>query len=137
MTAHPNILQICSIINLVELVNAKLSQQIFKSSQHKYKYSHKFEQYKYKLMPFMQNLATKNLFVTKYHSKEAIGLIMITGMLIIWKDLSFPQKLKLVENLHAMVYYTKITIIHKKYSSTSLTILTGNPKLKRNKVDFN
>ena len=64
---------------------------------------YKFEHYKYALTPYMLNLATRKVFVTKSHSKEVFSLITIIGMLMIWNDLSFPQKLKLVENLHASV----------------------------------
>ena len=62
---------------------------------------HKSEHFKYALTPYMLNLAIWKAFVTKLHSKEDFGLITIIGMFIIWNDLSFQQKLKLVENLHA------------------------------------
>ena len=61
------------IINLIELVNAKLNQQIFKSSRLKSKYSRKFERYRSELTPIKLNLATKKFSVTKSHSKEATG----------------------------------------------------------------
>ena len=61
----------------------------------------KSEQYKYALSPYTLNLAIRKTFVTKSHSKEVFGLITIIGMLIIWNNLSFQQKL--VENLNALV----------------------------------
>ena len=61
------------------------------------------EHFKYKPMPYMLKLETKKAFVTKLHWKEASGLITITGMLSMWKELSIPQKLKLVEKLQASV----------------------------------
>ena len=84
-------------------LNVRSNQQTFKSSPLKYKYFHKFGYFKYAPTPYMLNVATKKAFVTKSHLKEASSLITIIGMLTIWKGVSLPQKLKLVENLHALV----------------------------------
>ena len=53
------------------------------------------------------------LTLKRLHLKDALGLITIIGMLTKRKDLSFPQKLKLVENLHALVSNLNITTTHK------------------------
>ena len=79
--------QISSIISSINLGNLKSSRPIFKSSPPKYKSFHKFEHYKYAHRPYALNLATREVFVTNFHSKVALGLITIFGMLTIWKDL--------------------------------------------------
>ena len=61
------------------------------------------EHSEYVLSSYTPNLATRKAFVTRSHSKEAFGLITIIGMLTIWNELCFQQKLKLVGNLHALV----------------------------------
>ena len=48
-------------------------------------------------------LSNKESFYHKISLKKASSLVTIIGMLTIWKDLSFQQKLKLIENLHALV----------------------------------
>ena len=55
-------------------------------------------------------LSDKERFVTKSHLKQASGLITIIGMLTVWKDLSFPQKLNLLADLHALVLKVNLTI---------------------------
>ena len=108
-----SILHICSFISSIRLANVRSNQQTFKSSPLKYNYSHKFEHFKYAPTPYMLNLATVKTFITKCPFKEHSALITIIGMLTIWKDLSFPQKLKLVENLHVLVSLVNTTTTQK------------------------
>ena len=48
-------------------------------------------------MPYTLNLATKKASLTKSPLKETSGLFAIIGKLTIWKDISLPQKLNLIE----------------------------------------
>ena len=88
---------------LNKIGECKIRPADFKILQTQVNFFHKSEHYKYALTPYTLNLAIRKNCVAKLHSKEVLGLITIIGMLIIWNDLSFPQKLKLVENFHTLV----------------------------------
>ena len=64
---------------------------------------YKTEYFKYEHMPFMREIATKKFFATRSYKKEASGFITTIVMLTIWEDLSSLQKLKLEEDMHALI----------------------------------
>ena len=76
----PSISQLCSIISSIRLANIRSNRQTFKTSQHKFSYSQKYEHFKNLHKPYMQNTATKKAFDTKFHLREVSGLIPMIGM---------------------------------------------------------
>ena len=88
---------------LNKIGECEIKRQTFKPSLPKFPSSRKLERFKHTHRPYMLNLATKKNFATKSILKETPGLITIICMLTKWKDVSFPQKLKLEENFHALV----------------------------------
>ena len=70
---------------------------------------------------------TKKIFSTKSHSTEDLGLITIIGLLTILKDLSFPQELKLAENLRVFL----VSKYHYHPRKIQFDVL-DDPKLKAN-----